>query len=173
MARQAAGKVLRPRRNVIPAISANCPVAPRRHLQTCSCSDVILPVFHLLTSRTGHLDHAAASDQRARTRLPVELQNKQLFHKARQTCFICIKKLELQTYYFIYLCNYGILGFSDICPTRYTIRPMTSPIGVCARAGGCGQKTTPRVDCAALTLKQWRMWCCTALPSPPRCGRDC
>ena len=40
----------------------------------------------------------------------------------------------------------------DICPTRYTTRPMTSPIGVCARAGVCGQKKTPRVDCLALTL---------------------
>jgi len=32
---------------------------------------------------------------------------------------------------------------------------MTSPIGigVCARAGGCGQKKTPRVDCVALALK--------------------
>jgi len=61
----------------------------------------------------------------------------------------------------------------DICPTRCTIRRMTSPIGVCARAGGCGQKTTPRVDCAALTLRLWCMWCYTVLPLPPRCGQHC
>ena len=41
----------------------------------------------------------------------------------------------------------------DIFPTRCAIRHMTSPIGVCARAGGCEQKTTPRVDCVAMTLK--------------------
>ena len=68
----------------------------------------------------------------------------------------------------------GTSCFCDICPTRYTICPVTSPIaiGVCASAGpagGCGQKTTQRrlcgtdtatvvhvvLHCPALAAKVW------------------
>jgi len=88
----------------------------------------------------------------------------------RTSCCCNICPTRPRTHMFVAILTGGTSCCCDICPTRYTIRPMTSPIGVCARAGGCGQQTTPSVDCVALTLRLLCMWCCIAQPSPPTCA---